>query len=174
VDAHKFTKKPKKFKQTLSACHKADGNCFLGEERSADGGIHATNDHNNVRSTLRNNKKLRRAIQNKRRGMLTCGVHVLLLDDNACTNTAARTRALLEHSNWELFDHSSNSPNLAPSDYHRFTCLRSQHFNNNKELMVGVKTWLSSEAADFFDTGIHKLIPRYERCLTSGDDHVEK
>jgi hypothetical protein len=32
--------KPKKCKQTLSACQKADGNCFLGQERCADGGIH--------------------------------------------------------------------------------------------------------------------------------------
>jgi hypothetical protein len=30
--------KQKKFKQTLSACQKADGNCFLGQEKSADGG----------------------------------------------------------------------------------------------------------------------------------------
>jgi hypothetical protein len=48
--------KPKKFKQTLSPYQKADGNCFLGQERSADGGIHATMDHNNVRSVLRNAK----------------------------------------------------------------------------------------------------------------------
>jgi hypothetical protein len=26
--------KPKKFKRTLSACQKADGNCFLGQKRS--------------------------------------------------------------------------------------------------------------------------------------------
>jgi hypothetical protein len=43
--------KPKKFKQT-SACQKADGNCFLRHERSADGGIHATRDHSNFRSVL--------------------------------------------------------------------------------------------------------------------------
>jgi hypothetical protein len=44
--------KPKTFKQTLSACQKADGSCFLGQERSADGGIHATRDHRNVTSVL--------------------------------------------------------------------------------------------------------------------------
>jgi hypothetical protein len=38
---------PKKFKQ-ISVCQKADGNYFLGEERSADCGIHATRDHNNM------------------------------------------------------------------------------------------------------------------------------
>jgi hypothetical protein len=37
----------------------------------------------------------------KRRGMLTYGV--VLLHDNARPHTAARTRALLEHFNWELF-----------------------------------------------------------------------
>jgi hypothetical protein len=35
--------KPKKFKQTF-ACQKADGSCFLGQERTAYGGIHATRD----------------------------------------------------------------------------------------------------------------------------------
>jgi DNA-directed RNA polymerase subunit M/transcription elongation factor TFIIS len=49
--------RPKNFKQTVSACQKADANYSLGQERSADGGIHATRDHNNVRSALRNTKK---------------------------------------------------------------------------------------------------------------------
>jgi hypothetical protein len=30
----------------------------------------------------------------------------------------------------------------------------------NEELMEGVKMGLSSEAADFFDPGVQKLIPR--------------
>jgi hypothetical protein len=51
--------------------------------------------------------------------------------------------------------------------------LVSQRFNNNEELMECVNTWLSSQAADFFDTGIQKLIPRY-KCLNSGSDYVEK
>jgi hypothetical protein len=52
--------------------------------------------------------------------------------------------------------------------------LRSQRFSNNGELMEGVKTWLSSQAADFLDTGIHKLIPRCDRCFISGGDYVEE
>jgi hypothetical protein len=47
-------------------------------------------------------------------------------------------------------------------------------FNNNEELMEGVKTWMSSMAAEFFDTGIQKLIPRYDKYLSSGGDYVEK
>jgi ribosomal protein L4 len=48
--------KTKNFKQILSACQKADDNCFLGQEESADGRIHAIRDHNNVKSVLRNTK----------------------------------------------------------------------------------------------------------------------
>jgi hypothetical protein len=110
-------------------------------------------------------KELRRTIQNKMCGMLTHAV-VLLHD-----NTTARTRALLEHFNWELFDHPAYSPDLTPCDYHLFiylkNCLGSQPFNN-KELTEGVKTWLSSKA-----TGIQKLIARY-KCLNSDGGYVEK
>jgi hypothetical protein len=35
-------------------------------------------------------------------------------------------------------------------------------------------TWLSSQAADFFDTGIQKLIPKCNKCLSSSGDYVEK
>jgi hypothetical protein len=108
--------KLKKFKQTLSACQTADGNCFLREERSFYGGIHATRDNNNVRSVLRNNKKLRRAM-----GIITSGVVLLHSIARPHTGTAARTRALLVHFNWELFDHPPYSPDLVPSDYHLFT-----------------------------------------------------
>jgi histone-lysine N-methyltransferase SETMAR len=58
--------------------------------------------------------RLHKAIQNKRRGMLRSGV--LLLHENALPHTTARTRALLDHFNWELFDHPSYTPDLAPSD----------------------------------------------------------
>jgi hypothetical protein len=104
--------------------------------------------------------------------MLTSAV--AFLHYNARPHTAVRTRALLEHFNWGLFDHPPYSPDLAPSDYHLFTYQKnwfgSQRFNNNEELMEGVKI---SQAADFFDTCIQKLIPRYN-CHNSGGDCVEK
>jgi hypothetical protein len=40
--------------------------------------------------------------------------------------------------------------------------------------MEGVRTWLSSQAADFFGTGIEKLIPQYDKYLNSGRDCIEK
>jgi histone-lysine N-methyltransferase SETMAR len=108
--------------------------------------------------------------------MLTSGV--VFLHENERPHTAARTRALLEHVNWELSEHSPYSPDRAPSYCHLFTYLknwlRSQRSNNNVELIVGAKTWPSSEAVDFFATGIQTLIPRYDKCHNSGGDYVEK
>jgi transposase len=100
--------------------------------------------------------------------MLISGV--VLLQDNARPHTAARTRALLEHFNWELFDHPPYSPDLAPSYYHLFPYLknrlRSQRFSNH-ELMKGIKMWLSSQA-------YKNLFHDYDMCLNSGGDYVEK
>jgi hypothetical protein len=53
-------------------------------------------------------KKMRRAIQNKRSGMLASGVLFLL--DNVRQHATVRTRALQEHFIWELFDHPPHSP----------------------------------------------------------------
>jgi hypothetical protein len=71
VDAHTFTEYAEKVQTT-----------FLGQRRGADGRIYATRDTNIMRSVLRNTKKLQRTVQNKRRGMLTSSVLVVLLHDN--------------------------------------------------------------------------------------------
>jgi hypothetical protein len=42
--------------------------------------------------------------------MLICGVVLI--------HAAAHTQALLQHFNWELFDHPLYSPDLAPSEYY--------------------------------------------------------
>jgi hypothetical protein len=106
-------------------------------------------------------KTLRRVIQNKRLGMLTFGV--MLLHDNMLPHPAVRTRSLREHFNWELFDHPPYGPDLTPSDYQLFTYLKnrllSQRFNYNEALIEGVKTWLSSQEAALFDTGVQNLFP---------------
>jgi hypothetical protein len=121
-------------------------------------------------------KELQRAIQNKRHGMLT--PDIVLFHDNAYPYTVAHTCVPLEHFDWELFDHLSYSPDFSLSYCHLFiyltNWLRSQHFNNNKELMEGAKACFSSQAPDFFDTGIQNLIPQYDKCLSSGCDYVGK
>ncbi|KAJ4437194.1 hypothetical protein ANN_17329 [Periplaneta americana] len=82
-------------------------------------------------------RKLRSAIQNKRRGMLTAGV--VLLHDNARPHMARRTAAVLTEFGWELFHHLPYSPDLSPSDFHVFLHLKKflssgERFGNDEEL----------------------------------------
>jgi hypothetical protein len=68
-------------------------------------------------------KKLRRAIQSKRYGMLIYGI--VLLHNSSLPHTAARIKALLWHVNWALSDQPPYSPDLAPGQYRPFTYLRN-------------------------------------------------
>lgn len=68
-------------------------------------------------------QKLKRAIQNKRSGMLTKGV--CLLHDNARPQTANATKARLDSFGWDILNHPAYSSDLAPSDFHLFTFLKT-------------------------------------------------
>ena len=37
-----------------------------------------------------------------------------------------------------------------------------------------VMTWFKGQAADFYDLGIQKLVPRLNKCLDNAGDYVEK
>ena len=121
-------------------------------------------------------KKLRRAIQNKRRGLLSRGV--VMIHENACPHTAAATQNLFTTFGWEQFDHPHFSPDLAPSDFHLFLHLKSflagRRFHDDNEVKEAVTTSFASQAASFYDEGIQKLVPRYDKCLNNGGKYVEK
>jgi hypothetical protein len=104
--------KLKTFKQTLSTGQKAESSCFLGHKRNADCRIHATRDHNNVRSVLWNTGKLLGAIQNKRHGMLTYSVLVVLIH----ANVHPHTTVTLEHC-WSILTGNCWPPSLQPWAY---------------------------------------------------------
>ncbi|KAJ4437507.1 hypothetical protein ANN_17652 [Periplaneta americana] len=79
---------------------------------------------------------------------------------------------VLTEFGWELFDHPPYSPDLAPSDFHVFLHLKKflssgEHFGNDEELKTSVTRWFYPQAAEFYDRGIQKLIPRYDKCLSS-------
>jgi histone-lysine N-methyltransferase SETMAR len=119
---------------------------------------------------------LRHAIQNKRRGLLTRGV--LLLHDNARPHTAAQTQDLITSFGWEQLDHPPYSPDLAPSDFHLFTHLKrflgGQRFDDDDSVKEAVKQWFNAQAESFYDDGIQKLVPRYDKCLNIHGNYVEK
>lgn len=120
--------------------------------------------------------RLRRAIQNKRRGLLSSGV--VLLHDNARPHAAVMTTNLLQKFKWELFEHPPYSPDLAPSDFHLFPKLKDflggSRYGSDDELKEGVNEWLNNLAATEYAEGIEKLVKRYDKCLNLNGDYVEK
>ncbi|GFX27341.1 histone-lysine N-methyltransferase SETMAR [Trichonephila clavipes] len=120
--------------------------------------------------------KLRRAIQNKRRGMLTKGVR--FHHDNARPHTANRTTALVERFGWEMVSHPPYSPDLAPSDFHLFPELKKNlggtQFQTDEEVQNAVVNFLHGQAAEFYHSGLKKWVPRMQKCIQRNGDYVEK
>ena len=46
-------------------------------------------------------------------------------------------------------------------------------FDDDDE-MQEVITWFKGQAADFYDSGIQKLVPRLNKCLDNAGDYIEK
>jgi hypothetical protein len=93
-----------------------------------------------------------------------------MLHDNDCPHTAAATQDLIPIFGWEQFNHPPYSPDLAPSDFHVFlhmkTFLGGCCFHD--EVRVAVNTWFALQVASFYEAGIQKLVPRYDKCLNNG------
>ena len=75
----------------------------------------------------------------------------------------------MEKFKWDILDHPPYSPDLAPSDFHLFLHLKKhpagKKFHDDDEVQEEVMTWFKGLAADFFDSGIQKLVPRLNKCL---------
>lgn len=173
---HSSSPKPKKFKQSPYSSRKMMATVFWDEK-----GVILV-DFMERGSTITADvycetlTKMKRAIQNRRRGKLSSGV--ILLHDNARPHTAALTKKKIQDFRWELFDHPPYSPDLAPSDYFLFLHLKKwlggQRFENDEELKTAVVNWFNSQAANFYAEGLRKLVQRYEKCLELNGDYVEK
>ena len=61
-------------------------------------------------------------------------------------------------------------------DDRRFTVSDlSLHFPHiSSTLLYDSQQWLTSQAATFYQDGIQKLVPRYDKCLNNGGEYVEK
>ena len=109
--------------------------------------------------------------------MLSAGV--VLMHDNARPNMARHSTYILQEFSWEVFDHPPYSPDLTPNDFHLFLRLKNflfsqcQRFQNDREAEMSFTQWFQSQAANFC-RGIQNLLPRYDKCLNSGDEYVEK
>ena len=78
---------------------------------------------------------------------------------------------------WDILDHPLYSLDLVPSDFHLLLHLKKhlagKKFNDVDEVQE-VMTGFKGQAADFYDSGIQKLVPRPNKCLDNAGDYVEK
>jgi len=52
--------------------------------------------------------------------------------------------------------------------------LDGKNFDDDYEVQEEVVTWFKRQAADFYDSGIQKLVPRLNKCLDNAGNYVEK
>jgi hypothetical protein len=98
-----------------------------------------------------------------------------MLHDNV--HTHCRRNARSHRDIWlGTIRSSPYSQDLAPSDFHVLlylkTVLGGRWFHDD-EVKEAVNTWFASQAASFYDAGIQKLVPRYDKCLNNCGNYVE-
>jgi len=52
--------------------------------------------------------------------------------------------------------------------------LAGKNFEDVDEVQEEVMTWFKGQAADFYDSGIKKQVPRLNNCLGNAGEYVEK
>jgi len=52
--------------------------------------------------------------------------------------------------------------------------LAGKKFDDDDEVQEEVMTWFRGQAADFYDSGIHKMVSRFTKCLDNASDYIEK
>jgi len=52
--------------------------------------------------------------------------------------------------------------------------LAAKKFDDDDEVQEEFMTWFRGLAADFYDSGIQKLVPRLNKCLDKAGNYVEK
>jgi hypothetical protein len=49
------------------------------------------------------------------------------------------------------------------------TFLGGRWFHNDNKVKEAINTWFALQVAPYYDAGIQKLVPRYDRCLNNGE-----
>ena len=52
--------------------------------------------------------------------------------------------------------------------------LAGKMFYDDDEMQVEVMTWFKELVAGFYDSGIQKLVPRFNKCLDNAGEYVVK
>ena len=93
----------------------------------------------------------------------------ILLYDNARLLVAQPTLQKLNELGYEVLPHPPYSPDLLLTDYHFFkylnNFLQGKHFHNEQEAENAFQQFIESWSTDFYNTGISKLISRWQKCV---------
>ena len=115
-------------------------------------------------------------IHEKRRGKLSKGI--LLQQDNARVHTCKFAMNAVERNGYELIQHPTYSPDLAPSDYFLFSNLKKDilghHFRSNEEVVVAIEEWVRDKDPGFVSSGLMALEHRWSKCIILEDNYIEK
>ena len=86
--------------------------------------------------------------------------------------------AAIHDCGFNLIEHPPYSPDLAPSDFHLFPKLKAAisgtHFQSDDDVILAVDGFLNSQDKEFFKSGIEALKHRWQKCIDTEGDYVEK
>ena len=115
-------------------------------------------------------------IKIKRRGKVNKGV--LFRQDNAPVHKAVIAMAAIHDCGFKLIEHPPYSTDMALSDFHLFpklkTAISGTHFQSDDDVIHAVDNFLNGQEKDFFKNGTEALKHRWQKCIDTEGDYVEK
>ena len=100
---------------------------------------------------------------------ITGAYYASLLDKLKAELNSAVGMAKIHELRFELLDHPSYSPDLAPSDFFLFPHLKialgGQRFSSNKEAITFVNNYFAKKNAEYYLDGLQKWEHRGEKCV---------
>ncbi|CAL8097669.1 unnamed protein product [Calicophoron daubneyi] len=96
--------------------------------------------------------------------------------DNARRHVAQVVKATFQELEWEVLQHPSYSPDLAPTDQHLFRSL-SNHMrgvtsDNEEDLKNCLDNLFVTRLGDFWRNGIEKLVKRWEEVVNDNGECI--
>jgi hypothetical protein len=113
-------------------------------------------------------KDVHQVIQKKKLGKLS---KIILLHDDVCPHMANLTKATVATMSWEIVNHLSYCPDLAP-------CVGpmmhlGQEFQTDEQ-KHGVLKWLCYQDITFYAAGTRNLPGRWKKCASVTGEYPEK
>jgi histone-lysine N-methyltransferase SETMAR len=120
--------------------------------------------------------RLDKKILEKRQGLQK--KKIIFYQDNAPAHKSVLAMGNLRDLHYELLEHPSCSPDLAPSDFCLFPYLKiflaGQSFSSNQEAIAAVEGYFADLTKNHYRDGIMALEHCWNKCISLKRDYVEK